>query len=212
MLSRQEHGKILSAWNTWCIFVHSVNRYAAMNETEKVKEDQRVLILKKNTEMVLRTIQALISSSLSSGFLEWKRWIEQERTNGVIIMRYMKKLLMQTQTKCFLTWIDYVIERREMRTFVKRMLGGKRDQLVSRERSEQQAKRAAYIYNSKLTIHSAQLSAGFNSWKELTLYLREEEQQQLNEENAERIDDLSLNLSMKEKHLREQGEKQAIIM
>jgi len=34
----------------------------------------------------------------------------------------------------------------------------------------------------------------------------------LNEENAERIDDLSLNLSMKEKHLREQGEKQAIIM
>ena len=74
----------------------------------------------------------------------------------------------------FLRWIDYVIERREMRLFIRRMLGGKREQ---------------------------QLSAGFNSWKDLTLFLREQENLRLLEENKEKIEDLSLNLSMREKHM-----------
>ena len=184
-IAKQQNANLLSGWNKWVLYVHTIKRYEAMSLAEKVKEDQRILILKKNTQTVFRTLQTMIDSNLSYGFNEWRRWVEQERVNSVIIKRYILKMQNQSMLGSYLRWVDHVIERREMRMFIRRMLGGKRDQ---------------------------QLSAGFNSWRDLTLYLREQEQMRLLEENACKIEDLSMELSMKEKRMRDQGKLTAANM
>ena len=181
--ARQENAAVFAAFTKWIRTVHEIARYEAMSDVEKIKEEQRIIILKKNTALVLRSIQNFISSSLSTSFLVWKGLVLEDRQNKVVIARYVKRWKGMYVMKCFLTWVDLVVERRELRAVVRRFLGGK---------------------------ESLAKTQGFNTWKTLMLSEREEERRRKMKILEEQAENSKLEASQSERQVHLKSEKARI--
>jgi hypothetical protein len=60
-LRRKENRELAMGFNAWVRKCQEMVRWEAMGEIEKIKERERIVILKKNTELVLRGLQSFIS-------------------------------------------------------------------------------------------------------------------------------------------------------
>jgi len=130
-IKKKENRELAMGFNGWLRKCQDMVRWEVMGEVDKIKERERVANLKRNTELVLRSIQSFINQSVSSSFHLWKAMVLEERHNKVVVERYVKRWKGMYVMKCFITWVDYVIERRELRGVVKKFLGGKETKMIS---------------------------------------------------------------------------------
>jgi hypothetical protein len=116
---------VAAAWRSWMIYSTNKKEYELLGDYERLKVDRREEQLRRNTSLVLTSLQRFINTSLSASFVKWKNMVEQEKKDLIVISRFVKRWTHQSQMRCFISWIDYVVSRRELRSFVRRMIGGK---------------------------------------------------------------------------------------
>ena len=137
IMNRLENGKIYGAWLAW--FEHyDYHRRKEIEEEEEMRirerkeadarfltEQQRIEEEAKN-ERALRMVQKIVNRAIATTLSAWKDFTAEQKRNKVLVARFLKKMLNRVAAKCIESWMEYINARRFLRSFMKRMIGGKR--------------------------------------------------------------------------------------